>query len=248
MRWLALWFCLPLATCLADSPVVMVGFGTHKPPYVFENEARGLEYEIVLAALQAAGLSMQARHAPPERLQLMFRLHQLDAITTTNVMSSGSAHLSRPYLRYRNMAVALSRRQLKIERIEDLGQYSVSAFQRARFLLGDEFLRMTLRNPRYREEPRQIARNRLLYSGRIDVAIGDPLIFQYLDALVADQVDTSQALTWYALFPPSDYQVGFLDPQLRDRFDEGLAIIHANGEHARIRQRYIPPGSFDAME
>jgi len=184
---------------------------------------------------------MQVEHAPMERLQLMFGRGQLDAMVTTNAKGSVGAHLSQPYLQYSNMAVALSSRGLRIERISDLSAYSVSAFQRARFLLGDEFRQMAQSNPRYREEPRQINRNRLLYSGRIDVAIGDPRIFRYLDRLVADQVDTRQALTWYPLFPPSDYQVGFLDPQLRDRFDEGLAIIRANGVYDEIQRRYALP-------
>lgn len=238
MRWLLLCCALISPLCVADRHALRVGFGTHKPPYVFEGEQRGLEVEIVAAAMQAAGLSMKVEHAPMERLQLMLSRRQLDAMATTNVQGSVEAHLSQPYLQYSNMAVALSSRQLRIERIADLSQYSVSAFQRAQFLLGDEFRQMARSNPRYREEPRQINRNRLLYSGRIDVAIGDPRIFRYLDALVAEQVDTSQALTWYPLFPPSDYQVGFRDPQLRDRFDEGLALIRNNGVYADIQRRY----------
>ncbi len=236
---LLLCLCSPLGQ--AAERVLRVGFGTHKPPYVYEGEPRGLEYEIIAAAMQAGGLSMQAHYAPLERLQLMFREGQLDAITTTNVLGTPETPLSQPYLRYRNMAVALSRRQLRIERIADLQHYSVTAFQRARFVLGEEFRQMAENNPRYREEPRQINRNRLLYSGRIDVAVGDPRIFQYLDALVADQVDTHQALTWYPIFPPTDYQLAFHDLRWRNAFDLGLARIRENGEYLRIEREYDRP-------
>lgn len=215
-----------------------VGLGTDKPPYIFENQARGLEYEVVTGALTAAGLDFRVQHAPPERLERMFLARQIDALTTVTARSNPDAHLSAPYLRYRNMAVALAVRQLRLETIADLQHYSISAFQRARLLLGEEYYQMTLRNPRYREEARQIARNRLLYSGRVEVAVGDPLIFAYLNEQVAEQVDTSQPLTWYPLFPPTDYQMGFQDAETRDRFDAGLARLRASGEYQRILDRY----------
>lgn len=165
----ALWLISP---ALSAEPVVRVGLGTDKPPYIFENQARGLEYEVVTGALTAAGLDFRVQHAPPERLERMFLARQIDALTTVTARSNPDAHLSAPYLRYRNMAVALAVRQLRLETIADLQHYSISAFQRARLLLGEEYYQMTLRNPRYREEARQIARNRLLYSGRVEVAVG----------------------------------------------------------------------------
>ena len=93
-------------------------------------------------------------------------------------------------------------------------------------------------NPRYREEAQQINRNRLLYSGRVDVVVGDPRILRYLNREVAEQVDTSQPLTLYLLFQPTAYSVGFRRPLQRDRFDRGLAAIRASGEYLEIERRY----------
>lgn len=64
----------------------------------------------------------------------MERLHRAPA------RSCGS--VNRPYIRYDNVAVALKVRGYRIERIADLGHYSVRAFQRARVMLGEEFQRM----------------------------------------------------------------------------------------------------------
>lgn len=166
---------------MAVAEPLRLGFGTNKPPYVFEGEARGLEYEIVVAAAQRAGLLVEVSYAPMERLHLMLRRGLIDAIATTNTQSGISAFYSEPYITYQNVAVALRERHYNIQRIADLGQYSVSAFQRARFLLGNEFQRMAESNPRYHEEARQIARNRLLYSGRIDVVVADMRIFRYFN-------------------------------------------------------------------
>lgn len=237
MRWLGgvglLWFCL-----LATAEPIRLGFGTHKPPYVFEGEPRGLEYEIVAAAARRAGFAMQAYYAPMERLHLLLQRGEIDAITTTGERSGVTAFYSAPHIHYQNVAVALRARRYRIERIADLAGYSVSAFQRARFLLGSEFQRMTEINPRYREEARQIARNRLLYSGRIEVVVADMRILRYLNREVLNQVDVSQPLSEYRLFEPTPYQVGFRREDQRDRFDRALAALRASGEYRAIERKY----------
>jgi len=225
------------------APAVMaeplrIGFGTHKPPYVFENEGRGLEYDIVAAAVSAAGYELDARYAPMERLHLAIVRGELDGIATTNAFSGVRAYYSQPYIHCQNVALALSSRDYRITGIADLGHYSISAFQRARYLLGPEFQAMAEANPRYREEALQINRNRLLYSGRVEVAVGDPRILRYFNREVADQVDTSQPVTQYLLFPPTAYSVGFRLAEQAERFDRGLALIRASGQYLRIEQRY----------
>ncbi|MDP3848157.1 MAG: ABC transporter substrate-binding protein [Pseudomonas sp.] len=230
-----LWgFCLPI---FAAEPLRM-GFGSNKPPYVFENEQRGLEYEIVVAALKSAGFQvLQPYYAPMERLHLRLERGELDGIATTQD-DGGAAFYSDVYIQYQNVAVALAKRQLQINSIADLADYSVSSFQRSRFFLGAEFQAMAEHNPRYREEPWQINRNRLLYAGRIDLVIADRRIFRYFNTLVADQVDVSQPITVYPLFPVSSYQVGFRLAAQRDRFNQGLKAIRESGEYQRIEQRY----------
>lgn len=235
-----LWVCLLLLFApLVQGETLRIGFGTHKPPYVFEGEARGLEYDIVAAAVRAAGYDMQARHAPMERLHLSLRRGELDGIATTNTHSGIQAHYSATYIHYHNVAMALTSRGYRIGSIAELGKYSISSFQRARHLLGPEFQAMAEANPRYREEAQQINRNRLLYSGRIDLVIGDPRILRYFNREVAEQVDTRQPLTLYMLFPPTPYSVGFRLRSQRERFDRGLADIRASGEYLEIERRYV---------
>lgn len=223
----------------ATAQVLHVGFGTHKPPYVYEGEPRGLEYELVERAAHNAGFEVAAYYAPIERLHLMLRRGEIDAIATTHEHSGVQAFYSDVYIQYQNVAVALAKRGYQIEQIADLGQYAVSAFQRARLLMGPEFERMAMNNPRYREEALQINRNRLLYSGRTDVVVGDKRIIRYLDREVADQVDIHQPLAWFEIFPPTPYRVGFRRDEQRRRFDEGLRMLRESGEYQRIEQRYL---------
>ncbi|MEO4047386.1 transporter substrate-binding domain-containing protein [Pseudomonas sp. CAU 1711] len=234
-----IWVCsLLLFAPLLQGETLSIGLGTHKPPYIIEGEPRGLEFEIIAAAVRAAGYDLDARYAPMERLHLALRRGELDGIATTNAHSGIQAHYSAPYIYYRNVAAALRSRGYRIHSIADLGRYSISSFQRARYLLGPEFQAMTEANPRYREEAQQINRNRLLYSGRVEVVVGDVRILRYFNREVAEQVDTTQPLTLYLLFPPTGYSVGFRRLVQRERFDRGLAAIRASGEYEEIERRY----------
>lgn len=217
---------------------LVVGFGTHKPPYVFENEDSGLEYELVEAALSHAGLKMKPYYAPLERLHRMLQYQELDAMASTNQTSGVNAHYSDIYIEYQNIAVSLRRNNIDLRSVDDLKGYSVSAFQRARYVLGPRFQAMTAANPRYREEPRQITRNLLLYAGRVDVMIGDRRIMRAFNDDIVDRVDVTQPVTEHTLFPPTGYRVGFVNADTRDRFDQGLAAIRANGRYQAIIQRY----------
>jgi len=217
---------------------LLVGFGINKPPYVFEFEGRGLEFDLVTAAFREAGDEVEPYYAPAERLHLMLKRGDLDAVTTTNKASGISAFYSDSYIEYRNVAISLTRNQISLHRIADLDDYSVSAFQRARYLLGNEFGAMAGRNPEYREEPRQITRNLLLYAGRIDVVVADERIFNTFNQLVAKQVDVQQPVTLHRLFPATPYSLGFVDKASRDRFNSGLAALRASGEYARIMAAY----------
>ncbi|MEH6564899.1 MAG: transporter substrate-binding domain-containing protein [Halopseudomonas sp.] len=225
----------------AQGQTLTLGFGINKPPYVYEFEARGLEFEIVAAALREAGDEMRPYYAPLERLHLMLQRGELDAIAATSPASAVKAYYSDSYLSYQNVAITLARDNIELNSIADLSSYSVSAFQRASHLLGNEFGAMVSRNPRYREEARQVTRNLLLYSGRVQVVVADERIFAAFQPVVADQVDITLPITRHRLFAPTPYSVGFSKPAPRDRFNQGLAALRESGEYARIMARYSSP-------
>jgi polar amino acid transport system substrate-binding protein len=235
MSWWAIVLAMFALNAVAQD--LRIGFGTHRPPYVFEQEDRGLEFEIIAAAARAAGLRLQPYYGPIERAHLMFHRGELDGIVNTNVFEAAAPFRSQPYIRYHSVAMVLSSRGYRIDSIADLGRYSVCSFQRARFLLGDEFKQMADSNPRYFEEVRLDLRSRLLYSGRVEVMVGDPRIWRYYNKYV-NQVDASQPVTEYSIFEESIFHLGMNSRELRDRFDQGLAAIRANGEYTKIEQRY----------
>lgn len=231
-------FAWSAAAAADEAGHLRVGFGTDKPPYIFENEKRGLEYDIVVAAARKAGFDVQPVFAPLARLHNMLAEHTIDAIAPTRAETGINACYSQPYIDYQNVAVALTARHLEIASIADLANYSVSSFQRSRDMLGPDYRRMAEANPRYHEEANQVTRNLLLYSKRVDVIVGDRRIIAYFNRIAAAKVDVSQPVTVYPLFPPIYFSVGFVDQGQCAAFDLGLAELRKSGDYALIEQRY----------
>ena len=225
---------------LADDVSVVIGFSLS--PYVIADEQRGMEYDIVKAALALEGHTMVPQYVPLGRVSKVMEAGRADAAMTQRPEAGLTAQFSDIYITYRNYAITLASRHLKIDRVEDLAGKSILAFQNATIYLGPSYKASVTRNPFYREEARQVSQPVLLFLGRIDVVIADRNIFNWFahDPEVTSKVDTTQAVEYHPLFPPTDYRMAFRDGALRDSFNRGLAALRASGEYARIVARYSP--------
>lgn len=228
---------LPLAHA-ASLPEVQVGIGLTKPPYIMGPGKTGIEYDIADKALEAGGYHMVAQHLPPARALALLRAGKLDGMLTVDEGIGGASYFSDTYMHYQNVATTLVSRNIRLRSINDLEGYSVAAFQNASLILGPEFKALAARHRDYKEHPQQITQNRLLYTGRVDVVIGDKLIFRYLNREVDPAIDTDTPVTFQAIFPPSPRKAVFRDAALRDAFNRGLKIIRQNGEYASIMKKY----------
>lgn len=224
----------------ASAREVVVAIGLSIPPYVIAAEKRGMEYDVVKEALALEGHTMKPDFQPLARVVKALQNGTVDAaLTQIPGMTAGTA-LSEVYITYRNFAITLDSRDLRIDSPADLADKSVLAFQNAHRYLGDEYRRAVEANPRYREEANQQTQPILLFHDRIDVVVADHNIFRWfaLRPEVTAKVDTTRPIRMHALFPPTEYRVAFRDPALRDDFNRGLAKLRASGEYDRIVARY----------
>lgn len=234
---------LPLAEVAAAAEAqhaseLQVGVGLYKPPYVGLDGQDGMEVDIARAAFAAVGITMHAVQLPPARGLAMFRMRKLDALLTVDRGIGGQDYFSEPYIVYQNVAITLSQRKLEITQVEDLARYSIAAFQNAHVILGERFRAVTERHKSYKEYAQQIQQNKMLFLGRVDVSIGDRLIFEHFSRQLERGIDGSQALTVHTIFPPSPRLAVFLDQTMRDAFDEGLRRIHKDGRYDSIVHQY----------
>ncbi|RZI44040.1 transporter substrate-binding domain-containing protein [Herbaspirillum sp. HC18] len=228
---------LPLAHA-APLPEAQIGIGLTKPPYIMGPGKTGIEYDIADKALEAGGYHMVAQHLPPARALALLRAGKLDGMLTVDEGIGGTSYFSDTYMYYQNVATTLTSRNIRLRNINDLEAYSVAAFQNASLILGPEFNALAARHLDYKEHPQQITQNRLLYAGRVDVVIGDKLIFRYLSRQVESGIDSNTPVSFQAIFPPSARKAVFRDAALRDAFNRGLKIIRQNGEYAAIMKKY----------
>ncbi|OWW21900.1 substrate-binding periplasmic protein [Noviherbaspirillum denitrificans] len=240
MRRLLLAGVLALAagTAAASMPEIRIGVGLTKPPYIMGPDQGGIEYEIAEKALEAGGYRMVAQHLPPARALALMRAGMLDGMLTVDEGIGGTGHFSDTYMHYQNVATTLASRGIRLRGIADLEQYSIAAFQNASLILGPDFKALAERHRDYKEHPQQITQNRLLYTGRVDVVVGDRLIFRYLNRQVESSIDTTQPLVHHTIFSPSARKAVFHDPALREAFNAGLKKIRKNGTYAAIYKKY----------
>lgn len=235
-RLLAIYCLLFPLFCSAEA-TIQIGTGYSKPPYVIPETQSGLELDIVRAALSAAKLQMKVVFLPPARTLYMFKNSELDAITTVNEGSHLIGYWSDSHIFYQNYAITLASRAIAIKKMADLAGHSIAAFQNAKLALGPEYA-AAIMQASYQEIPSQLTQNKLLYTGRVDVVIGDRLIFEYLNQYLPNRFDVQQALQFSPIFPRTYYKVLFRNRDLRDRFNQGLATIHRNGVYRQIEQKY----------
>lgn len=218
---------------------VQVGMGLPKPPYIMESGTAGFDYDIAKQALAASGYKMVGQLLPQARALAMLRAGQLDGMLSTNEGIGGQDYFTDAYIVYQNVATTLSRRNLELRRVEDLANYSVAAFQNASLLLGERFSKVVANHRAYKEYASQITQDKLLYMGRVDVAVGDYLIFRYFSDKLEPQIDATQAVTYHRIFPESPRKAVFREVQVRDGFNAGLRIIRANGTYDAIVKQYL---------
>lgn len=226
------------APSAAAAQALHIGVGLAKPPYVLADGKSGLEVEIVEKILTAAGYEVVFKSYPPARSLGLMRVGQLDGMMTVDEGAGIPGHYSGDYVTYQNVAITLRRRNIKLGRLEDLRRHSVAAFQNAHLIMTPSFAAAVSGHPDYREYAQQISQNRLLYTGRVDVVVGDRLIFRALNAEVEKGIDTSQPIAIHELFPPTPRKMVFRDARVRDAFNAGLAQIRADGSYRAIEARY----------
>lgn len=223
---------------------IQIGMGLPKPPYIMESGTAGLDYDIAKQALAAGGYNLVAQMLPQTRALAMLRAGQLDGMLSVTEGIGNLGYFSDAYVIYKNVATTLSSRNIKLAQVEDLANYSVAAFQNASMVLGDRFSHVVSAHTDYRELPSQITQNKLLFIGRVDVVVGDQLIFRYFSSKLEPQIDARQAVTFHRIFPESPRKAVFRDPRVRDAFNTGLRIIRANGTYDAIVAQYLGTPGF----
>ncbi len=231
---------LPALAFAAELRPLKTAVGLSLPPYVMAKERRGMEYDIVKEALAMAGYQLDPTFVDFGKLGEELTAGRVAATMGVQREPRLQAHFSDRYITYHNYAMTLASRHLKIDRVEDLAGKSISAFERARSILGPGFAEATKNNPKFTEVAQQYHQNIELFSRKVDVVVADINIFQWYnhDPRVIKVVDVKQKVAYHNIFPPTHYQMAFRDPDIRDAFNRALAELKSSGRYQEIIDVY----------
>ncbi|QPF72406.1 amino acid ABC transporter substrate-binding protein [Roseateles sp. DAIF2] len=227
----------------ARAAEVHIVFGQSLAPFADEKTGRGIEIDIIRAALQAAGHGLRISFVPQARVPVALQSGQCDGAATITPDSGVAAAYSEVYIHYQDYLIAPKGRFAQAPSIAELGRLRLVAFQKAAEYLGPAFAQMARANPRYKEEADQLSQLRMLFAGQAEAIVAERHIFEHqLGQLRSSSRFREQPfeVEFFALFDKIPYRVGFRNPALRDDFNSGLARIRAEGVLARIEAAYVP--------
>lgn len=234
--WLAAFSAVGLKSVRADN--VVVAISQSKPPYVIEEGEMGMEVDIVREALAFKGHRMIPRFMPQRRILHEYQYGLVDGIYSVRPFDGLKGFVTDPTIVYRNFAVSLAKNGLEISSFDDLEGKNVVAFQNAKHFLGEGFGKAVEKMANYTEVGDQFSEMRMLFSERVQVAVGDKAILQYFARRVAPYHRDGKTLVFHAIFPPRPYHSAFLSERIRDDFNEGLRHLRTTGRYEDILAKY----------
>lgn len=228
---------LTLSSAGVAAKDINMAVGFSLAPYVIQENNTGMEADIVREALSVHGHKMLFRYPPLKQVPVLYQKGAVDAAMTVNENFGLNACLSDVVISYQNFAITLTKNKLRIDSIADLAGKSIVAFQNATTYLGDEYAK-TVKAADYSEVENQLFQVNRLYNGRDQVVVSDKNIFIYYRNKAA-KVDTSEAVSFHPIFPPSPYRVAFRDPSVCMEFNEGLKKIKESNRYNEIIDYYL---------
>lgn len=212
--------------------------GHSKPPYVIEESQSGFELELMRQLLTLIGKEAEFIFIPYGRSEKMLSIPDISAVmTATQQMFPNIKTLSESYIDYQNVAISLKKNTISLNRIADLGNYSIASFQLAHKLLGEEFALAVAQSSMFIQVANQERQVELLVHERVDVVVMDIKIFlHHLAKLrVSKNLDD---IKFHHIFPISRYSVAFKNSADVAAFNQALADFITTDKYQQLVEKY----------
>ncbi len=211
--------------------------GWNKPPYVDTNTDSGFELELTKHILSRLGHTVKLIYVPFGRSLRQLEQGRADIVLTVNPRHKISRNfLTDEYVTYQNTAISLASRNLQIDAVKDLSQYTVLAFQTAQNVLGAEFTEMVSEHKGYLEIADQSRQVRMLLMGSVDVAVMDQNIFSWLRSKLP--AAHQKEIRMHPLFGKTSYRAAVADESLRNAFNKELKAMMRDGRYQALADKY----------
>jgi ABC-type amino acid transport substrate-binding protein len=219
-----------------------VGVGNFPPFFVQEGQS-GIFIDITKAIFA---------NLPEYEVTFLFMsnsrlLHEINSSKRIDVAcnifknSAVEAYLSEPIFRYTDVAITKKAKNITLNSVSDLHKVSISAYQGAMDLLGEDFKKVAQSNSNYSEHPHPKQTTHLLIADLKDVRIGDINIFyhdlnnkRYQNSEHAN-IDNYKV---HYLWPDVFTHMAFKNKDLRDAVNVEIKKLSLDGTFTKIYQKY----------
>jgi len=232
-----------LLSCITVAEEVLMAFSQEIPPYIFEKENKGIEIDVISAALAYKGHTLIPLYIPLGRIPIVFSSRLVEAAMGdmgVDLQAEGGFYAD-PAVIYDNVFITLKSRNLSIKTPSDLDSLRVVSFQGAEKRY-PEWLSKVMNEKRFFGISDQLTQVRLLYLERYDVVLSDRNIFKYFSNKVSsmNMVEISDVDEHiFTIVDPEDYRPVFRNKKIRDDFNLGLKKLKESGEYQKIYDNYM---------
>lgn len=228
-------------------PRVLMGIA--RPPFVMEETGSGISIDLFTEAMKRIGVRFRSSHVTNDRMVRDLQDGLADVAVELQKISP-DYYYSDAFVTYNNVVASREAAGLNFVRWSDLARRDVCAWQQAERDLGSDFSRARATFQTYNEFGVQSAQVRGFALGRCEVVVIDQSLLAWHLRELRDREPGLHppALADLRMVPVPgkaglDWFVGFRDKTLRNRFNDALRAMRADGTYTRIVERYIPAES-----
>ncbi|WP_250656252.1 transporter substrate-binding domain-containing protein [Alkalimarinus coralli] len=220
---------------------VSIAFSPHKPPYVIEDEGRGLEVDIVREALAVKGYTLKVDFFERAFLRNAIAYGRTDGAAGL-VGADDGLYYSEPYIGFQNSIISRAEDKIKLSSLSDLRGRRFSAWKGAHKVLGEEYNLATEdgASPSYLEFDNQLIQNKMFWSHRIDLLVIDHFVFNWYRRALSEDFITTGEIANHPLLPEKTYyRIAFKDESIKEAFNHGLARLKRTGRYSELESHYF---------
>lgn len=237
--WCLLISSISIGSSLSHARELLIATSSSIPPYVINDQHRGIVVEIIQQALQPQGYQVEFVYAPNRRVQHMIEERQVDGVYNLAADTLQQVHYTKAIINYQNVAITLANFPRTLRSVADLTDLRVVVFQNAVQFLGPEFEKLTMDGHSFPEVSNQRSQVLMLFRKRADVIIMERRIFEYFYQQLSASGEIGGDYIIHPILEPAPRYAAFLDATIRDQFNAGLARLQADGSLNKIISSYL---------
>lgn len=220
------------AAAAPEKTTLVVGLSQNMAPQKHGNTIH-FEAELFRRLLNELGYQVKFVAAPHARLTRMLQNKELDLAARQSVGETPDLFYSQPYVEFHNLVFALADFSDPLDKVQDLGRYSVASFQNASKILGPEFAAVMKTAPIFREVVDHNQAVEMLQRGRTQLLVLDKVTFY---RRWSEKGFTAAEVKTFDLFPKVSYRIGFVDQQLQQKVSLLLQQWQDSGRVAQLQK------------